>query len=341
ILRTLVGDISGDESQGIFLWGPPGIGKSALVKQLALEKGRPLVDIRLPLMDPVDLRGLPMIDKERLQAVWLPPDFLPPADSPPGILFLDEINAAPPAIQASAYQLILDKGIGTYKLPKGWIVIAAGNRVSDRSVAYKLPSALANRFTHLEIDPNITDWIAWAWKNSIDPMVISFLKLQPHLLTKFDPKTNHTAFPSPRSWVFVSKLLKLRDQNLVLYMNTVKGTVGEAASHQFLAFLNYRDEIPDPEDILSGEPYDIPTQIDAQYVLMGAIISALLGKISSERITSFFAYVSQFENTQYSDYAVVVVKEALNAFIQRGIGDDIMKHKEFDKFLERNAVKMS
>jgi MoxR-like ATPase len=337
ILKTLLKDISGRDSQGIFLWGPPGIGKSALVRQLAEEMGRELVDLRLPLLDPVDLRGLPMTDKDKKLAVWLPPDFLPLSDSPPGILFLDEINAAPPAIQASAYQLILDKRIGTYVLPKDWVVIAAGNRISDRSVAYRLPTALANRFTHFEIDPKISEWTSWAWKNSIDPFIISFLKLQPDLLMKFDPRANRTAFPSPRSWSFVSRLSKLRDENILLYMNSVQGTVGDAASQQFLAFINFRNELPDPADILNSEPYEIPTQIDAQYVLMGGIIRELMENITPDRISSFFAYVNQYENTKFSDHAIVLIKETIDAFQQVNKSPLLVEHPEFDSWLSRNA----
>ncbi|MCH8908020.1 MAG: MoxR family ATPase, partial [Candidatus Heimdallarchaeota archaeon] len=266
IIKNMIFEISDEEGQGVFLWGPPGIGKSALVKQLALELDREIVDLRLPLLDPVDLRGLPVVDKENNQAKWLPPDFLPKLDAKPGILFFDEINAAPPAIQASAYQLILDKRVGTYRLPENWVVIAAGNRVSDRSVAYRLPTALANRFTHLEIEPQINEWTTWAWKNNIDPLIISFLRLQPHILMQFDPRKNQTAFPSPRSWSFGSRLMKFRDENFALYMSAIQGTVGDAAAQQFLGFLNFRDEIPSPKDILSGKPYELPSQIDAKYV---------------------------------------------------------------------------
>lgn len=340
ILRSLFDQISDEEGQGIFLWGPPGIGKSALVKQLAAEKEMPMVDLRLPLLDPVDLRGLPMVDKEDNLARWLPPDFLPRPDSPPGILFLDEINAAPPAIQASAYQLILDKKVGTYELPKGWVVIAAGNRVSDRSVAYRLPTALANRFTHLEIVPRIDDWTSWAWKNEVDAYIISFLKMHPDLLIRFDPRSNDTAFPSPRSWAFVSRLKKLRDQDLRLYMSSVQGTVGDSSSQQFLAFLNYRDELPDPEAILTDQAYEVPQTIDAQYVLMAGLIRALKENISEERISAFFRYVAQFENSRFTDYSVVLVKETYNAFRQINRISDLTKHPEFDAWLDRNKSVM-
>ena len=341
ILRSIFNEISNSNgnnlSQGVFLWGPPGVGKSDLVKQLADEKQIELVDIRLPLLDPIELRGLPTVDEENGIARWLPPDFLPKGDSPPGILFLDEINAAAPSIQASAYQLVLDKKIGTYELPKGWVVIAAGNRTNDRSVAYRLPTALANRFTHLEIVPKLDEWTSWGWKNDIDPMIISFLKIHSELLLSFNPKKNDVAFPSPRSWAFVSKLKSLRNEDINLYLSTVAGTIGVSASQQFLAFLNYRDELPNPEDILNGEPYDLPENIDAQYVMMGSLIKSLLTNTDEKRVNGFFNYVAQFEQTKFSDYSVVLVKEAFDAFRQVNRIGDITKHSEFDLWLDRNS----
>lgn len=336
ILRKILGEIGKAESQGIFLWGPPGIGKSALVKQLAEEKKCNLVDLRLPLMDPVDLRGLPMISKEKQQAVWLPPDFLPDKNSEPGILFLDEINAASPAIQASAYQLILDRRVGTYKLPKGWIVIAAGNRISDRSVAYRLPTALANRFTHLTISPTIDEWTEWAWKNDIDPYIIAFLRFQPSILMGFNPRSNSIAFPSPRSWSFVSNLQSLRDEDLLLYSKTIHGTIGDAAKQQFISFLNYRDTLPDPNDILDGKPYEIPQEIDSLYVLMGGLIRSLIERPTDERITNIYNFIYQFEETQYSDFGVVVVKEMALAFSSKNKINLLMQHQSYGKWISRH-----
>ncbi len=336
MLHVLLNDLSLAESQGIFLWGPPGIGKSSLVKQFAKEKGMKLVDLRLPLMDPVDLRGLPMVDKESRKAVWLPPDFLPDENEEPGVLFLDEINAAPPSVQASAYQLVLDRRIGNYKLPEGWIVIAAGNRTTDRSVAYRLPTALSNRFTHFEIKVDVEEWVKWAWENSIDPYVISFIRFTPDLLMKFDPSSNSTAFPTPRSWEFVSKLRPLRDEDFALYIKAVKGTIGDVASQQFIVFLNYRDTLPDPKDILEGEPYEIPRQIDAQFALMGGLIMELLMRHEERHVENFFAYVAQYEETPYADHAIVLVREALQALSGKGLREVITSAPVFRAWMTRN-----
>ena len=129
--------------QPVFLWGPPGVGKSRLVADVARRQGRKLYDLRAVLLDPVDLRGLPRISDEGITS-WCVPEFLPhPQDTEEGILFLDELNAAPPLVQAACYQLILDRRVGQYRLPDGWAVVAAGNRESDRAVTYRMPSALA------------------------------------------------------------------------------------------------------------------------------------------------------------------------------------------------------
>ena len=120
--------------QPVFLWGPPGVGKSRLVADVARRQGRKLYDLRAVLLDPVDLRGLPRISDEGITS-WCVPEFLPhPQDTEEGILFLDELNAAPPLVQAACYQLILDRRVGQYRLPDGWAVVAAGNRESDRAV---------------------------------------------------------------------------------------------------------------------------------------------------------------------------------------------------------------
>ena len=129
----------------IFLWGPPGAGKSSIVREAAGKRQIPLVDIRAALLDPTDIRGIPAVVGGT--AIWCPPSFLPTADSKPGILFLDELSAAPPLVQASLYQLVLDRRVGEYQLPEGWRIIAAGNRAADRSVSYRMPAALANRFS--------------------------------------------------------------------------------------------------------------------------------------------------------------------------------------------------
>jgi MoxR-like ATPase len=177
--------------QPVFIWGAPGVGKSQIVAQVAAGQQLPLVDIRAVLLDPVDLRGLPHIDSEG-RAHWSPPDFLPQNGS--GVLFLDELNAAPPLVQAACYQLVLDRRIGEYRLPEGWSIIAAGNRETDRAVTHRMPSALANRFVHLSFDPDLGDWLVWAAAHDVSPEVVAFLRYRPGLLHAFDAQKDDKAF---------------------------------------------------------------------------------------------------------------------------------------------------
>src|SRR5258708_9558867 len=196
-LRTLIA-----ARQPVFIWGSPGIGKSAVIRQLASALKLPLQDIRALLLDPVDLRGLPFLGPDG-RSKWATPDFLPADGS--GILFLDELNAAPAMVQASCYQLVLDRKLGEYTLPEGWGIIAAGNRDSDRAVTTRMPAPLRNRFVHLEFEVDTQEWSEWAIKAGVRPEVIAFLRFRPDLLSAFDRDQN--AFPSPRPWESVPRIL--------------------------------------------------------------------------------------------------------------------------------------
>ena len=226
-----------------FLWGPPGIGKSTLVKDIAEARKWDIIDLRLSLLSPVDLRGLPVVDKINKQAQWFPPEFLPKTDTKTqGILFLDEINLAPPSVQAAAYQLILDKQVGNYKFPKTWRIIAAGNREVDRANVYKLSAPLANRFIHFNIVPNFGHWNNWAKQNGIRPEILDFLSGRPAFLLQ-PPKEEQKAFPSPRTWAFLSQLMTGFSYNEETGLSEqlkqiIVGTVGDGAGKEFIAHLN-------------------------------------------------------------------------------------------------------
>ncbi|MFO7597917.1 MAG: MoxR family ATPase [Desulfocurvibacter africanus] len=233
--------------QPAFLWGAPGVGKSQIVAQVAAKHGLELVDIQAVLLDPVDLRGIPRID-EAGNAVWSSPSFLPRRGR--GILFLDELNAAPPLVQAACYQLILDRKLGEYVLPEGWTILAAGNRESDRAVTHRMPSALANRLVHLDFEPDLDDWLRWAEDNGIEPRLRAFLRFRPKLLHAFDPKKSEKAFPSPRSWEFVSRIIAAAPDSDTL-QGLLAGTVGAAAAAECLEFLRVYDVLPDAEAVLA------------------------------------------------------------------------------------------
>jgi len=258
----------------VMLWGPPGVGKSQLIAQVAARHAVPIVDIRLSQMEPSDLRGIPFRSDNQVE--WAIPSMLPDNDrhGPVGILFLDEITSAPPSVSAAAYQLILDRKLGAYEVPAGWAIFAAGNRQGDRGVTYSMPAPLANRFSHFEVDINLDDWVAWAYKNAIDERLIAFLRFRPELLFDFDPAHNPVAFPSPRSWEFAHRALHKFGDTPKALTGTLQACVGPAAGIELSAFVENLDKLPDIDAIVRGEEVEVPKEVDLQY----AVASALVGR---------------------------------------------------------------
>ncbi len=255
------------------IWGPPGIGKSEIIAQIGAEDNRPVIDMRLLIMEPTDLKGIPFYDPETKTMRWAAPDELPKKGEMAlanAILFLDEINAAPQAVQAAAYQLILNRRVGQYELPEGVSIVAAGNRETDKAVTFRMPSALANRFVHFELKHSFEDWFDWAIKTRIHSDVIGFLKAHSHKLFDFDPKKSGKAFATPRSWTFVSQLL---DDNMSELLNEymVAGTVGDGIAGELMQHRRLKGVLPDPMDVLLGKvkkfKQDDKVDISAKYSL--------------------------------------------------------------------------
>jgi hypothetical protein len=256
----------------IFLWGPPGIGKSDIVAQItdSLPNSH-LIDVRLSLWDPTDIKGVPYFNANISKMSWSPPEELPDEELAAQydniVLFLDEMNSAAPAVQAAAYQLILNRRVGKYKLPDNVIIVAAGNRESDKGVTYRMPSPLANRFVHIEMAVSFDDWFSWAVDNKINKDVVGYLQFAKQDLYDFDPKSSSRSFATPRSWSFVSELL---DDGLDEGTTTdlVAGAVGEGLAVKFMAHRKVASKMPNPTDILLGKVKELKTQeISAKYSL--------------------------------------------------------------------------
>ncbi|MGZ8267462.1 MAG: AAA family ATPase [Burkholderiales bacterium] len=260
----------------VMVWGPPGVGKSRIVAQVAAAHGVPLIDIRLSQMEPTDLRGIPFRNGSRVE--WSVPALLPEASrhGERGILFLDEITSALPTVTAAAYQLILDRRLGEYEIPEGWTLFAAGNRYGDRGVTYVMPSPLANRFTHYEIEPHLEDWVAWAQAMDIDERIVAFLRFRPDLLFEFDPARNAVAFPSPRSWEYAHRALAKFAGDPDLILPALQACVGQAAAVELSAFVEHMAELPDIDAILHGRCRDVPRSLDLKYGVAAAVVRAAL-----------------------------------------------------------------
>jgi hypothetical protein len=270
-----------------FLWGAPGVGKSDVVAKVAEDGGLELRDVRLSLLDPVDLKGFPTISASKKQMAWLPANFLPTKGK--GLLFLDEMNAAPQSVQAAAYQLILNRKIGDYELPDGWSIIAAGNRMGDRSVTHAMPAALANRFVHLDFDVNVDDWNEWAMHTGIHIDIRAFIRFRPALLHSFDAASNPRAFPSPRSWAFVNDIYK-ENLSADTEFELIKGTVGEGASAEFSGFTRLIKDLPTVDEVLlNPKETRLPNSPAGQF----AIVTALSAKATPDNIERLMHYVTR------------------------------------------------
>jgi hypothetical protein len=243
------------------LWGPPGIGKSSIVAQTADAHAMELIDVRLSQLAPTDLRGLPVADHEENVSRWYPPEFLPRVGR--GILFLDELNLAPPAMQGMAQQLILDRRVGSYEVPDDWFIWAAGNRKEDRAAVFDMPAPLANRFIHLTVEPHFESFKSYALTHDMHEHLIAFLSFRPALLHKLDPQ--QPAWPSPRSWMVASALYKAGLE--------IAAVVGEGAAVEFSAFREIYGKMPDVAAILRGKGDEIafPNEPSLRYALTIAL----------------------------------------------------------------------
>jgi MoxR-like ATPase len=292
--------------QPMFLWGPPGVGESAIPREICQERNLTLVDVRMSLLDPTDLRGIPaVVDVQcdvcrgnggenntcpacggthiRTVAKWLEPSMLPKDGK--GVLFLDELTSAPPLQQAAAYQLTLDRKIGEYSLPDGFIVLAAGNNVTDRAVVYPMSTALRNRFTHVNFEHHLDDWLAWARDAGINTYIQAFLTWRGgDLLFNFKPEATDKAFATPRSWEFASRVLTHFHPSI--QRELLDGTIGAGAAAEFLGFLKLREEIPSIEKIFAGEDI-VPKDIGLRYALISALVSHCEQPEQYERLLNY------------------------------------------------------
>ena len=329
--------------------GPPGIGKSDLIAEIGREQNRPVIDMRLLLIEPTDLKGIPFFDPESKTMKWAQPADLPSeTHMNNAILFLDEINAAPPSVQAAAYQLILNRRVGEYRLPDGVSIVCAGNRDSDKGVTYRMPSPLANRLVHVEMACNFEDWQKWALNENLDARVVGFLSQHKQKLFNFDAKSPDKAFATPRTWHFVSQLMS---DDLPESMNTalVAGTVGEGMAIEFAQHCKVSARMPKPEDVLLGKVTTLDVkELSAMYSLTVSLCYTLRDWVNKakanedgfdmkkwyECVDNFFTYM--MANFQ-AEMTVLGAKTALREFelpIQpREIKSFAAFNKQFGKYI--------
>ena len=323
----------------IFLWGPPGIGKSDIIHQIGDYMDAHVIDIRLSLWEPTDIKGIPYYAANDNKMVWAAPSELPDAELAAKhkyvILFLDEMNSAAPAVQAAAYQLILNRKVGQYVLPDNVLIVAAGNREADKGVTYRMPAPLANRFVHLEMAVDFDDWFQWAVNNDIHKDVVGYLTFAKKDLYDFDPKSPSRSFATPRSWSFVSDLLDDEGDEETT-TDLVSGSVGEGLAVKFMAHRKVASKMPNPTDILAGKVKELQNkEISAMYSLTVSLCYELKessdknDKKFDDKVNNFLRFAMDNFDTEL---VVMGIKLALTQYALPIDPDEV---ECFDEFHDR------
>jgi hypothetical protein len=315
----------------VMLWGPPGVGKSQLLSQVAASFGAPLLDLRLSQLEPTDLRGIPFRIENRVE--WSIPAMLPDSQrhGSEGILFLDELTSAPPTVSAAAYQLILDRHLGEYRVPPGWAIVAAGNRHGDRGITYTLPAPLANRFTHYEIEAHLGDWVTWATHQGIDQRLVGFLLYRPERLFAFEPHHSPLAFPTPRSWEYAHRALQKFADLPELLLEALQACVGPAAAVELKAFIDNLAHMPDVEAILRGEEVPAPESLDLQYGVAATLVRRAVEAKDTSEASRIHGYILDYAaRLPEREIGIMLVMEML-----RAIGRSLLTHPDFRRWADQ------
>jgi MoxR-like ATPase len=290
-----------EKRHSIFLWGAPGIGKSDLVRQIAKMLGWGLVEFRANLRESVDLRGIPVADQATGVTRWLVPDELPRVerDGEYGILFLDELNTASPQVMAALFQLVLERRLGDYILPDGWTIIAAGNRVSDRAAAQKMPTALRNRFAHLYLVADVEAWASWATANNVAPEMVAFVRFRRELIHRM-PAGDENAFPTPRS---LTKAAEYVNAPKEFRRDLIATHVGDDVAGEIVGFLDLYASIMSLEDIIA-DPEHAPIPSDPSQ--LWAVATGLARKATRANFAAVMKYAVRLDDEK----AMVLIHDA-------------------------------
>lgn len=314
-----------DRVRPIIIPGRPGIGKSEIVRQAADATGLPMIALDLSVRDPVDLGGLPIAHEGEYERA--PPRWSRDAqDHDHGVLFLDDLGTAKPAVQAAAFRLVHEGRVGAAELPEGWLPIAATNRREDKTVQHPIPAPLANRFVWLPLAPDVDDWIAWAIDHGIDPRIRAFVRWMGDRVLCTEPRRDG-AFASPRTWEFLDDHLAVVD---TLEPEVVYGIVGEGAGAEFLEFLEVVDDLPDLDRILAGTSDAFPQSSDARHVVCSALTSRY-----ADAPKEHAARIVDYALTLPAEFSVILVRNCLRATADANGANPIAEAPGYDTWHDR------
>lgn len=328
------------------LWGPRGVGKSSIVRQVAAEAGVPLVDLRLTTIEPVDLRGAIYADERLEQTVWFPPEFLPGPDQPQGILFLDELTAADQRLQISAYSLILDRRVGRYGLPDGWLVVAAGNASFHGAVSHDMGTALADRLFHFNVQSAIDAFLDHAAREGFAPEVMAYLRVRPDRLddTAAQLEADHLVGASPRGWEDVSNVLRsgLAEEQRRLF---VQGRIGAANAAEFFGVLRELQAGADVLALLDAAPGAatlalLPKTLDGLYGLVYGLLAACTDERTLQRALEIVEQLPEIRGPvalPLAEAQTLAMELLLAKALNSGLSNAVYDSPAYRRYAERRA----
>ncbi len=323
----------------LMVWGAPGLGKSSIIRELAQEYGVGFLDVRLAQREPVDIRGLPVPDKDGVK--WLVSSEWPREPDSRGIILFDELTAADRSLQVAAYEFILDRRLGDlYNVPDGWYICAAGNRTEDRAVATSMSSALANRFLHIELQSDIECWIHWAIAHEVHPSVTGFLRARPELLFTQKEQNLERGWPSPRSWERVSSMLKLigNHQDMRMLRSIINGLVGNQAGVEFMAFLEVSESLEDVYLMMTNPKakFTLSRKADRIYAFCSAMVYHLWRGRTEKQARALLDGFFRLSTFLPSGFAAMSMIDAIGENDERA--EKLFKHPQYQDWAKQHGA---
>lgn len=322
-----------------FLHGDPGIGKSSIVRQFAKRRQLRLIDLRLSTIEALDLRGLPSIDRDKGETVWIKPEFLP-TDNSPGILFLDEFTAVEERMQAACLELLLDRRIGKHQIGPNWWIVAAGNLASNGVIIYEMTTTTASRLVHLHITADVGDWLAWAETNRLHADVLGYLRAHPQQLTTTEQQndTGHIVAATPRGWERVSEILK-DNQDSEIRRILVEGVVGREVANSFFLSVSELSLLPQIDSLMVQTPENaaatIPIQVEALYGLCYGLPACCQNLKHLLHGLAIWSVISGVEDTlPREEIQTLAVELLLQRAVKLELFPEFTQHPDYKNYLQ-------
>jgi len=324
--------------------GPPAVGKSSIILQVAKQNNLKVIDVRLAQADPTDMNGIPMRDDSTGKASFMPFDTFPiegdPLPTKPDgtkyagwLLFLDELTSAPRSVEAAAFKLILDRMVGQHKLHSHVRIIAAGNRLQDKGIVNPMSTPMKSRLAHVEVEVEPKAWAKWAARNSIDYRIISFIGFKPEILYNFKPTSTDNTYPSPRTWEFCNRIVNGVKDISVEMVPAIAGVVDEAAAREFYTYAQiFKSLITIPQIMQAPTTIPVPEEPSVMYALAGSIGDGLTAG-NADKLMPFLERMNM-------EFQIMSLQTAIQKDVKAGNKQSLIKHPVVEAWIRVNSQEL-